>query len=134
MLLPAAGQTWPNLTVEPADQSACPSGTVTFHVEAVGDPTLLFQWRRDGLPIFGGGAYEIATTQFSSRLTVLNVQPSDANSTFDVIVSNTNGVTESDPARVTFPDPAILQPPVSAEVNNGATLSLSVATCGSPAF
>jgi len=47
---------------DPASQSICTGDTASFSVTATGQPTLLYQWRKNGVNISNGGTVSGATT------------------------------------------------------------------------
>ncbi|MCC5789699.1 MAG: carboxypeptidase regulatory-like domain-containing protein [Opitutales bacterium] len=81
----------PQISSHPEDQSVMEGESVTFIVEAEGEGTLLYQWRKDG------EAIDEAT---SSTLTLDPVVLEDAG-TYTVVVSNDGGSTTSDEAVLT---------------------------------
>jgi hypothetical protein len=74
----------PTITTQPQSKTICQSQTTTFNVTATGGQS--YQWRRNGIPIGNGGAFNNATT---ATLTVTNPAVSDAG-TIDVIVGGTS--------------------------------------------
>ena len=82
----------PTITVQPQDAIICNGEAAEFFVEAEGTPPLRYQWRRDGLSIFG------AT---DSVYRIESVGPDADNHEYDVIVSNDSGQDVSDPALLT---------------------------------
>jgi hypothetical protein len=81
----------PNITTQPASQTALIGATVTFTVSATGTPTPTYQWRRNGISI------PAATGPI---LVINNVQSTNAG-TYTVRVSNSVGAVTSDPAVLT---------------------------------
>ncbi len=79
----------PSITTQPADQSVTAGQTATFTVEASGRPTLSYQWRNGGVDISG------AT---SASYTTPPTRPTDDQSQFDVVVSNSVGSATSNKA------------------------------------
>jgi pectate lyase len=92
----------PSFTSEPASQVVLTGGTASFAAAAVGTPTILYQWNKNGLPVSG------AT---SSNLTLTNVQTSDSGSYTLTATNSVGGVTSS--AAVLTVTPAI--PVVNSE-------------------
>jgi len=72
----------PRMVVQPAAQIIAPNGSVTFSVEAVGSPTLSYQWRKNGVNILG------ATTSSYSLPSVLATHAG----TYSVVVKNSLGL------------------------------------------
>jgi tetratricopeptide (TPR) repeat protein len=71
----------PSITVQPVSQSVTEGGKVTFTVSATGSAPLSYQWRHDGVDIFG---------QTSTNLTISTANTSSAG-TYTVVVSNAAG-------------------------------------------
>ncbi len=114
----------PIITVPPVPQAALSGGTATFTVTATGDPTLRYQWLKNGVPIAG------AT---SGGLTVTNVQRVDYGY-YSVIVSNDAGTAVSDGAllSVGFTGPPIItHQPLSRTATTGQTVQFAVDAQGS---
>jgi glucose/arabinose dehydrogenase len=91
----------PQITRQPQSQSV-PEGTpVTFTVEATGNGTLTYEWRRNGQPIQGanGPSYTLPSPTTTD----------DSGATFSVVVSNGFGSAPSDAATLTVT-------PLAAEV------------------
>ncbi len=78
----------PSITSQPADQAVVAGTGASFTVAASGSGPLSYQWH------FNGGNIAAAT---NSVLTLANVQLTDAG-TYDVLVSNASGATNSAPA------------------------------------
>jgi subtilisin family serine protease len=81
----------PSILNQPQSQTAAEGGTVTFSVLAAGNPTLLYQWRRDGEDLEG----ETAAT-----LTLSGVSSADAGA-YSVRVTNAYGEVVSNEAVLT---------------------------------
>lgn len=69
---------------DPASQSLCSGDTASFSVTAEGQPTLTYQWRKNGNNLSNGGAISGATT---SMLTIDPVAGGDAGN-YDVVVTD----------------------------------------------
>jgi hypothetical protein len=113
----------PVITVSPVPQAAIAGGTATFTVTAVGNPTLRYQWLKNGVPIAG------AT---SNELTVTNVQAVDYGY-YSVIISNGAGTAVSDGAllAVAFTGPPIItHQPASRTATAGQTAQFAVDALG----
>jgi len=81
----------PAITTQPSDQRVSAGQTATFTVVAKGDPTLTYQWRKDGEAIAGA-------TSASYTTPVLAI--ADFESTYTCLVANGLGSVESAAARV----------------------------------
>jgi T5SS/PEP-CTERM-associated repeat protein len=101
----------PSITRQPQTVTVPAGGTATFSVTASGDPPLSYQWRRNDADLAG---------KTDSRLTLINVQATNAG-IYLVIVSNSAGSVTSSNAllRVLVP-PAIINP-----ARSGASFSFS---------
>jgi len=75
----------PRIITQPQDQIAALGSTVTFRVQASGDPPLAFRWYFNGNPL---------TTATNSALVISNVQNANVGSYF-AIVSNSSGSASS---------------------------------------
>ncbi len=87
----------PSIAAQPENWTANPCETVQFSVGASGTPPLFYQWRKGGSPVSNGGNVYGAT---SNTITITNVGPGDAGS-YSVIITNSLGVTNSNPAALT---------------------------------
>lgn len=122
VLLPAAIET------QPANQAVVAGASATFHVAAIGTPTLQYQWRRAGVALVDDERISGATTD---TLTINNVQPTDAD-TYDVVVTNAYGTATSSAATLTILlPPAIVTQPVGTSIVAGQPITLTVAASGS---
>ncbi|MEN9636265.1 MAG: hypothetical protein RL077_4669 [Verrucomicrobiota bacterium] len=110
----------PTITTPPTHRTVDAGQPVSFFVTANGLSPLFYQWRKDGTPLPG------AT---SATFSLTNTQPTDSGS-YRVLVTNTAGALESNPAilTVTIPLtlPIISAAPVPQAVANGERLSLRV--------
>ncbi len=116
----------PTITTQPAAQSVTAGQSAVFTVVAAGDPTLTYQWRRDGSNIAGatGATYTTPTTTLA-----------DNGANFTVEVRNAVGMVTSNNATLTV-NPAPVAPSISTQplpvsVLSGATATFSVAATGS---
>ncbi len=121
---PTAGA--PTITAQPAPQFVTIGTTANFSVTAAGNPTLRYQWTKNGTAIPG------AT---SAMLSLPNVQWLDYGY-YGVIVSNDLGTAVSDGALlVAFPagsEPAITKQPRDQTVTVGQTARFAVDAFGAP--
>ncbi|HYE62680.1 MAG TPA: immunoglobulin domain-containing protein [Phycisphaerales bacterium] len=111
------------ITSQPASQTACFGGSVTFTVVAGGSPSPSYQWRK------GQGNIAGAT---GPSLTIDPVQQSSA-ATYSCIVSNSCGSVTSDGATLTVQlPPSVVNQPSPQTVCVGQPLTVSVLGAGSP--
>src|SRR6185369_1789995 len=68
----------------PASQSICTGDTASFSVTATGQPTLLYQWRKNGSNISNGGTISGATT---ATLTINPAAAGDSGN-YDVLITD----------------------------------------------
>ena len=120
-LVLSAGGSAPQIVVQPESQTALPDSYAYFRVEAIGSPTLRYQWQRNGTAIAG------AT---SSTLSVVPVAAADNGSSFTVVVSNPFGSVTSAAAVLTVntvPQPPLITgQPLPRSVQVGATATFDV--------
>ncbi|HEX4440831.1 MAG TPA: right-handed parallel beta-helix repeat-containing protein [Thermoanaerobaculia bacterium] len=69
---------------DPASQSICSTDTASFSVTAQGQPTLTYQWRKNGSNLSNGGAISGATT---NALTI-NPSATTDSGNYDVVVTD----------------------------------------------
>ena len=81
----------PQITTQPVNKSIKKGGSVTFIVQAVGDPVLTYQWRYAKAAIIGA---------ISPQLALTNVQFSNAGQ-YDCVVGNPFGVVTSNEVTLT---------------------------------
>ncbi|MDB6028704.1 MAG: Ig family protein [Verrucomicrobiales bacterium] len=112
----------PVIVLQPVSKATNVGQTISFQVQAVGTAPLVYQWRRDGLPLAG---------QTLPTLTLTNVQLTDIAS-YDVWVTNSYGIATSTVATLTVFDPAIVVQPASKATNAGQTVSFNVDAVGTP--
>lgn len=111
----------PTIIVQPVTQSVIAGNSVFFSVTAVGDPTLVYQWKRNGVNLPG---------QTLASLTILNAQ--DANEgAYSVVVSNPFGTVTSVAANLTVNNPpTVTGQPGPQDVIQGTPSSFTVAVGG----
>lgn len=117
----------PVLTVQPQETLVVnQNSTAVLSVTASGSQPLVYQWRKDGVPIAGGTA---------ATLTVQNVQGVHAG-VYDVSVSNALGSAASRPLKlsVNFPASILSQPPSTISAAIGTPVSLRVTAGGTGPF
>ncbi len=121
----------PTITQQPASQSVCPNGTVTFAVTATGSGTLVYRWQKNGVDLADGGHYTGANT---TTLTVSNADAADASS-YRCVVSNAGGSTTSNAAALTLKSATqITRQPAPQQVAPGGTAVFTVAATGDGAI
>lgn len=97
----------PTITQQPASQQACPDGTATFSVIAVGSAAVTHQWQKDGADLTDGNGISGAAT---ATLVVAGVQPDDAG-VYRCVVTDACGTTVSDDATLTVSDACLAVSP-----------------------
>ena len=117
----------PFLIVSPASQSVLLLSNVLFTVSAIGDPTLSYQWQKDGVNLTNdariGGA-------FAASLSISNLVLQDA-AGYRVVVSNATATVTSTVATLTLLGlPIISNQPISRSVPAGTNVSFSVTASG----
>ena len=118
----------PIITAEPPILTVVSNGAAAnFSVAAIGTPTLLYQWEKNGAPLADGGNLAGANT---SELTLTTTTTND-DGRYTVIVNNTYGSATSSIAVLTIGvPPAIANPPASLTVTNGSLALLNVGAFG----
>ena len=115
----------PFIITQPLSQTVNAGLTVSFAVLAGGDPTLTYQWRRNGNAIAG------AT---SPTLTLVGVQPNQGGD-YSVVVTNPYGTATSSNATLTVKTaPFVASHPQSLTVLKGTNASFAVAAGGDGPF
>src|SRR5688572_22621346 len=102
---------------QPQSQEVGVGDNVNFRVVARGTAPLRYQWRRNGVDIFGG---------MSSTLLIPNVQPEDAGNYTVVITNNFSAVTSRVAVLTVQVPPTIVQQPQSITVPAGSSATFSV--------
>lgn len=126
--LGAAGVLQPPVIVrQPESTTAIAGGIAVFRVQAIGSPTLRYQWRRNGQAITGQ----------TSPVFVSLAIAADNGAVYSVVVSNTAGSVTSDNATLTVTSipqtaPTIAVQPAPQTVLAGQTASFSVRAAGNP--
>ncbi|MFQ5806295.1 MAG: immunoglobulin domain-containing protein [Phycisphaerae bacterium] len=116
--------TGPEIVEHPASQTVCAGVNVTLTVVAAGID-LSYQWRKDDVPIDGA----TSDTLILDAVTVLD------SGDYDVVVTNPCGVgvaTSNAATLIVDAGPEIIEHPMSQEVCEGASVTLSV-TVSNPA-
>jgi hypothetical protein len=109
------------ITLQPVSQALCTGGSVSFSVTATGQPTISYQWKRNGFPISGA---------ISPSYSISPVATSDSAS-YTCTCTNTCGpVTSSAAALTVQPTTAITSWPTDQTVCEGSTLNLDFTAVG----
>ena len=116
----------PVLVSQPTSVTNDAGTTVTFSVVADGSEPLGFQWRRDGLPLAGGGNRAGTGT---AVLTLTSLLGGDAGG-YSVVVSNGLGSVTSAVATLALIDPVIAVQSASQIGQWGQSVTFSVAVVG----
>jgi uncharacterized delta-60 repeat protein len=114
------------ISLQPLGRTNNPITLADFSVWATGDPTLTYQWRKNGVDLTDGGRISGA---FSSHLYLTNVLGGDAGS-YTVVVSNDFGSVTSLVANLTVVDPLITNQPISKSVLVGQSATFTVQATG----
>ena len=112
----------PVITTQPTAQLVARGQTASFSVVATGNPSLGYQWKRDGIDIPG------ATSSTYTK----QVASGDNGAVFTVVVSNSLGTVTSNEAVLS--DVAIATQPAAQSVVAPATASFSVTAGGTGPF
>ncbi len=116
-----------SITTPPSSRTVTNGQPATFSVAARGDPTLSYQWRKNGINLHNNGTISGATL---SALAISAVTTNDAGS-YDVVVANGCGSVTSGPATLTVIVPlTIISQPLSQDMYSGDTVTFSVGTIG----
>jgi uncharacterized repeat protein (TIGR03803 family) len=111
----------PQITAQPASQTAAAGASVEFSVAVVGAPPLSYQWRLNGVNLTDGGSFSGSA---SRTLTVNNITTNDAGS-YSVVVSDTLGSVTSSGAVLTVAASPVVQS--VAQTNGTLTFTWSAA-------
>jgi fibronectin-binding autotransporter adhesin len=111
----------PSIETSPTGGSVLAGGSLTLRVTAVGDQTLTYLWRRNGVAVLNGT---------NASLQLLNASVAD-DGQYDCVVSNAFGSVTSAAASVQVKVPPALQtPPQSTAAISGGSASFSVLATG----
>ena len=111
----------PAITAQPASVSVVQGNPATFTAAASGTAPLVFQWLKNGTPIFGAN---------SNILSLAAVTTNDA-ANYSVTVTNTVGNTASSSATLTvLVPPTIVTAPVGTAVVAGGSATFSITAAG----
>ena len=112
----------PSITIQPTNQTAIQSGSVTFSVTATGTAPLSYQWWFNATNLLPGAT--------NLSLTVTNVQPTNAGN-YSVVVTNVLGsVTSSNAVLTVLVPPSIMTQPTNQTGIQGGSVTLSVNVTG----
>jgi hypothetical protein len=110
----------------PLDQTVCPGTPASFSVVAA-DPTVIYQWRKDGANLSDTG--NITGSQ-SATLTIASAGADDAGS-YDCIVTDASGPWYSEPATLSLNAQVnIATPPMDQSDCEGHAITLSISASG----
>ena len=117
-----------SITQQPAPQSVCPGGTAQFHVAAIGEGTLAYQWQKNQTDLTDGGHYSGVHT---ATLVIAGADAADA-ADYRCVVTGACGTAVSDPASLTLrSQTTIVSHPTAQRVCAGASTQLTVTAAGS---
>jgi hypothetical protein len=120
-------QSSPQILSQPQDQSTPQGQAAVFAVTASGATPLIYQWKKDGVPLSNSGKVSGAT---NASLTISNVSPTDE-ADYAVIISNSIGAVESAPATLSvIVVPAITTEPDAQTANAGASATFTAFASG----
>jgi alpha-tubulin suppressor-like RCC1 family protein len=106
-----------SITAQPQSVEAGVGENVNFQVTARGTAPLRYQWRRNGVDIFGAQ---------SATLIIANVQETNAGNYTVVITNNFSAVTSQVAVLIVQSPPTIIQQPQSRTVPAGSSATFSV--------
>ena len=125
LALPGGVQS-PSITSQPANQSVIAGQRATFSVAAIGNATLTYQWKKNGINIAGATSNTYTTPAASSD---------DHGTRYSVSVSNSSGTVTSMDASVTvFAAPSSLPAPIQPPTITTQLASQSVVAGQSATF
>jgi hypothetical protein len=111
----------PRFNIQPTSLSVYAGRTAQFSAKASGTPTLVYQWRKNGLNVSNGGNISGATTD---TLTIANISAADAAS-YTLVVTNSassGNIITSAPATLT-----VIAAPAPGSYGNAVLTNNSVA-------
>ena len=114
-----------SITTQPQSQSVAMGNNARFTVAAAGAAPLSYQWQ------FNGEAMAGAT---DTNLALANVQPADGGSYTVVVTNAAASVTSAVAVLTVVVPPTITTEPASQSVNQGASVTFSVAASGTAPF
>ncbi len=118
----------PGITTHPQSRTNNYGTTATFTVSANGTAPFTYQWRKNGSPLSDGGN---TSGSMNQTLSITAVTDPDEGS-YDVIVSNGAGATNSAVAVLTVNDPGFFTQPASRTNVAGDTANFFASAAGTP--
>jgi hypothetical protein len=110
------------VTSNPAPQSVCPGGSVTFSATASGQGSLGYQWRKDGINIVGA---------YGTTLTITNASAADVGN-YDLVVTGGCNNDTSEVAALTLGNATLVTTHPTAQVAcTGNNITFTTAGTGS---
>ncbi len=125
--------TVPEITTQPVDKTIFEKQSVTLSVVARGAPTMVYQWKKDGVALTDTGEFSGTAT---ASLVITTSQLSDAG-VYTVVITNSYGTVTSNSATLTiYPStpPAFVAQPSSQTVYEGADVTLTATVSGPSPF
>ncbi len=115
----------PVITLQPISQVANEGDTVIFEVSANGTIPFSYQWKKNGFDLTGENGRQLVLTGVTTA----------SEGSYEVVVSNADGVTNSAAATLTvIVPPVITTQPLGRTNNAGSTAAFTVTLTGSPAI
>lgn len=116
----------PVASVSPASLTLNQGQTAVFSAQVAGDGPFLYQWKKDGLSLFG---------RTGSSLTISNVTEANDAGGYSVSVVSNYGNDESAPALLAvITPPSISSQPINRQVPEGGTTNFTVVASGTAPF
>lgn len=125
--------TKPEITSQATPVTIFEGQDATFTVGVRGAPTMVYQWKKDGVALTDGVGISGATTP---SLT-LSVAELSANGNYTLVITNSYGTVTSTPVVLSVVQaipPSITSQPASQTVFEGADAQFAVVTAGAPPF
>jgi hypothetical protein len=117
----------PVVVTQPTNLSVLSDATAVFAAAVIGTKPLVYQWRKDGVPLSDNGIFSGSA---GPTLTVSNAQPPQTGA-YDLVITNSYGSVTSVVATLTVHgEPRILRQPASVYVPLTRSASFSVTAAG----